>query len=130
MLASEASSRLDPLLVLHVRRKGRLRGIAGAHHRLVDQVDLVATVKPDVAQEASESVARGDIRFQIELAPDGQKLFEKCARLGAVALGWGVWVAGLRGVDEDEAHGLDLAADVDANRVAIGHADQRCRLRS
>jgi hypothetical protein len=80
-----------------------LGGIAGANHRLVDQIDLVATVKPDIAQEATEAVALGDIRFQIELAAGWQKLFEKCGSLGAVALRWVVWVAGFRGVNEDEA---------------------------
>src|SRR5687768_10910244 len=118
MFAGKARRLLDPLLVLHIRWKGRLGGIAGTNHRLVDQIDRVATLKPDVAQEATESITFRDIRFQIQLAPDWQKPFEKRGGLGAVALGRVVGIAGLRGIDEDEAQRLDLTADVDANGVA------------
>ena len=123
MLAGEVCRLLDPLLVRHVRRKGRLCGVAGSNHRLVDQIDLIATVEPDIAQEATESVALGDIRFQIELAPDWQKPLEKCGGLGAVALWRVVGIAGLRSVDKDETKRLYLTADVDANRVAVGNTD-------
>ena len=130
MLTGEACCLLDSLLVLHVRRKGRLRGITGTNHRLVDQIDRVPAVKPDVAQEATESVALGDIGFQVELASGWQESFEERGGLGAIALGWVVGVASFRSIDEDEAQRLYLAADVDANRIAVRDADQRCSLRS
>src|SRR5215203_1226885 len=130
MLADEVSYLLDPLLVLHIRRKGRLGSVARANHRLVDQIHLAATVKPDVAQEATKVVALRDIGFRGQLTATWQKPFEKCSGLCSVALGRVVWVAGLGSVDEDEAQRLYLTADVDTNRIVVGDADQRCRLRS
>src|SRR5687767_3937818 len=124
MLAGEACRLLDPLLVLDVRRKGRLGGKPGADHRLVDLIDLVATVKPDVAQKAPEAVALRDIRFQVQRTPSRQKPFEKRGSLGAVALRRVVRIVGLRRIDEDETHRLYLATHIDANRVTVGNADQ------
>ena len=117
--------------VLHVRRECRERGVASADQRLVDKVDLpIAEVEPHVSQETAEAVAVADVSFQIEIATEREQPREVGRGFLTEAFGWTIGIVGLRRVDEDEAHRLVPAVDIDPDGVSVGDLDQRDRLAS
>jgi len=72
-----------------------------------------------VAQQAAVSIAIGGVGLQAHLAP-GQQF---CQPLGGDV---GQALTELGGIDADQAHPLECAIDLNAQRVTIGHPGHRC----
>ncbi len=72
----------------------------------------------DVAQQPPKAVAVADITDELDILASNEPLV-RLARLGAKALDRGVWPDGLGRIHADVAQPLDLAADLDHDRVAV-----------
>lgn len=111
-------------LIHHVRRVRVSVCRTARHNSLVEEHwSAGARRQPDVAQEAAELITIGLISLEVDGFGSANNFRGQRGCLGAVAFGFAVWTNGLRTVDSDQANQLDLAVDLDFNRVAIDDVD-------